>query len=929
MNKFLRHTFYCIYNHFFNQANTINSLYFQKFIINFAVKGRKLMWPTSKIYLIRIIVGCIIFFYSTSLFSQELLEQKRIFEKGEQSVFSDPDESIKVGIYFLKNKYKPASLCHLMQAESFNTKGNYNKALEHVFEAGSAKIPETDSLKISVLLLKAKIIGNLGLNGIATNYLDEAENILKKTNEDHIKEDLYTTLLLERVWSNQRLNRYDYSLSLLKGAKQFGAVFKTNSFLAHGIASLKKGEYVISEMNLNNSLQEYSKSKVPNTLLKIQIYTNLAKLYLFKKQYNLSIDTLKIALGEAKRIGNSDLIREIDDLIATNYFELGNKEDYTKYNTEMMTLWVQLNSSDVEAINLLYKLIEKEKGNQYKSREAEHSVFLLVLMIVLVLSILGGVALYVSTKRKERHFIEIQNFLEFRNRLTHSKPVKTDTLKKIVVPTETEQAVLEKLKKFELTEEYINKDMSLAMLASKVDVNTKYLSEIINKHYQDNFNTYINKLRINYIIKKLENDSQYSLYKISYLAEACGFSSHTSFTNVFKSITGISPRVFIRFLEDNKKTGKKRGIGNYCIVILCFLYFNVSGQTTKEVVSVTKNLNPYKNPDEAIRIGDSLYNDTRNPVLVRVNGLSLASDGYASKREYKKALDKVLIANELLKNSDNKVQQIRTLTAIAMKFQQLKVYDKAIDYLDQAKEIIDKYPYKDSVRGSTAINYNVKGIIFKEQLSCDIAINYFNKAIEEYNKLKNKDYAASQISIIKYNIGNCYLQAYDYEPARKNFNEALKYAEMANANSLKAFALKGMALVYTGQGDYKSSINNLKEAMNVSEEVEDVVLNMAIYNALSNNYWSLGDWRSHRVYNRKYLEAQEKLTSSEREAVSNSVDELLKNENKKLTDLNRDFYYKVSILGLLMLIVVIVVFFYYKRQNKIINKLQEKINSAK
>lgn len=898
-------------------------------MINFAVKGRKLMWHTSKICFLKIITGCIIFFHGTSLFSQELLEQKRIFEKGEQSVFSDPDESIKVGVYFLKNKYKPASLCHLMQAESYNTKGNYNKALEHVFEADVTKTSDTDSLKIGILLLKAKIIGNLGLNGIATNYLDEAENILKSTNEDHIKEDLYSALLLERVWSNQRLNRYDYSLNLLKKASKPDAVFKTNSFLAQGIASLKKGEYKISEINLNNSLQEYNKSKIPNTLLKIQIYANLAKLYSLNKEYIRSIDTLRIALGEAKRIGNYDLIREIDDLIATNYFELGNKEDYTKYNTEMMTLWVQLNSSDVEAINLFYKLIEKEKGNQYKSRATEHSVFLLVLMIVLVLSILGGVALYLSTKRKERHFKEIQNFLEFRDRLTHSKPAKTDAAKKIVVPTETEQVVLEKLKQFENTDEYINKDMSLAMLASKVDVNTKYLSEIINKHYQDNFNTYINKLRINYIIKKLENDPQYSLYKISYLAEACGFSSHTSFTNVFKAITGISPIVFIRFLEDKKKPGKKRGIGNYCMVIFCFMFFNVSGQTTKEGISMTKNLNPYKNPDEAIRIGDSLYNNTKNPLLVRVNGLSLASDGYASKRDYKKALDKVLVANELLKNSDNKGLQIRTLTAIAMKLQQLKVYDKAIDYLDQAKVLIDKYPYKDSVIGSTAINYNVKGLIFKEQLSCDIAINYFNKAIEQYNKLKNKDYAASQISIVKYNIGNCYLQTSDYEPAKKNFDEALKYAEQANANSLKAFALKGMALVYTGQGEYKSSISRLQEAMRISEDVEDIVLNMAIYNALSNNYWSSGDLRSHRVYNRKYLEAQEKLTSSEREAVSNSVDELLKNENKKLADLDSDFYYKASILGLLIMIVAIFIFYFYKKQSKILSVLQAAINSSK
>ena len=45
---------------------------------------------------------------------------------------------------------------------------------------------------------------------------------------------------------------------------------------------------------------------------------------------------------------------------------------------------------------------------------------------------------------------------------------------------------------------FLNKDFSLAILAGQLDTNTKYLSEIINSHYHMNFNTYINRLRINY-----------------------------------------------------------------------------------------------------------------------------------------------------------------------------------------------------------------------------------------------------------------------------------------------------------------------------------------------------------------------------------------------------------------------------------------------
>lgn len=102
--------------------------------------------------------------------------------------------------------------------------------------------------------------------------------------------------------------------------------------------------------------------------------------------------------------------------------------------------------------------------------------------------------------------------------------------------------------------------MSLANLASQFDTNTKYLSEIINKHYNVNFNTYINKLRVNYIVEKLKTDANYMNYKISYLAEDAGFSSHSSFATVFKSITGIAPVTFIDLLKEDTATNTIKNI---------------------------------------------------------------------------------------------------------------------------------------------------------------------------------------------------------------------------------------------------------------------------------------------------------------------------------------------------------------------------------
>lgn len=118
---------------------------------------------------------------------------------------------------------------------------------------------------------------------------------------------------------------------------------------------------------------------------------------------------------------------------------------------------------------------------------------------------------------------------------------------------ESEEQILSGLSKFEKSTRFTQKDMSLGKLAARLSTNTKYLSEVINRHKGKNFNAYINELRVNYIIWKLKSDSAYLHYKVSYLADECGFSSHSSFATVFKSIVGVSPSVFIDLIKEESE----------------------------------------------------------------------------------------------------------------------------------------------------------------------------------------------------------------------------------------------------------------------------------------------------------------------------------------------------------------------------------------
>ncbi|GEN76405.1 hypothetical protein CHA01nite_21450 [Chryseobacterium hagamense] len=129
----------------------------------------------------------------------------------------------------------------------------------------------------------------------------------------------------------------------------------------------------------------------------------------------------------------------------------------------------------------------------------------------------------------------------------------------------TENKLLELLDDFENGTLYNRKNMSLPFLAGTLNTNTKYLSFIINRYKSTDFKTYINRLRIEYIVGKLSEDEKYRQYKISILAEECGFSSHSKFAAIFKAMTGYSPSAYIKLLD----SGIQPDLRSICMEEMC------------------------------------------------------------------------------------------------------------------------------------------------------------------------------------------------------------------------------------------------------------------------------------------------------------------------------------------------------------------------
>lgn len=89
---------------------------------------------------------------------------------------------------------------------------------------------------------------------------------------------------------------------------------------------------------------------------------------------------------------------------------------------------------------------------------------------------------------------------------------------------------------------FLKQGIRISDIAAMLETNRTYISRLVNNTYNMSFSDYINTLRIDYA-------EQYLLHhrdaRQSDLAAACGFPNASAFNNVFKKITGVTPKKWL------------------------------------------------------------------------------------------------------------------------------------------------------------------------------------------------------------------------------------------------------------------------------------------------------------------------------------------------------------------------------------------------
>ncbi len=108
----------------------------------------------------------------------------------------------------------------------------------------------------------------------------------------------------------------------------------------------------------------------------------------------------------------------------------------------------------------------------------------------------------------------------------------TESAKSIIVANIERGFIAEK--------QFLREGLTLADLASTLQITPHHLSQILNDHYEKNFFTFVNELRVTEAIQSLENRDKNHL-TISAIALECGFNSISSFNTSFKRFAKCTP----------------------------------------------------------------------------------------------------------------------------------------------------------------------------------------------------------------------------------------------------------------------------------------------------------------------------------------------------------------------------------------------------
>ncbi|ANF49845.1 hypothetical protein A0O34_04515 [Chryseobacterium glaciei] len=462
----------------------------------------------------------------------------------------------------------------MLTASLYMQQSKYNESIKFAEKAKDI-LDTTDNYE-----LQAKIRGLLateyriiGLLHQSKKYADEGIKIADKINDAKKQAQVKSLFLQELAYYEINNNKnYTAAIAYLTQSLEYCSKIpedqinlgRTHQMLGE-VYCFYLNNYSLAEKHYQIALKNLPESYYVIAL----VQEGLGKVRFSQKRYDEAENFFLKALKFAETTDHPEMKRRIYNDISEYYEKTGQYKKAAVYRKKLAELnWVEAEKHS-HTVDSDYNKIENE-NQQYAIWDSSKNIAIGIASLL----ILSLIVIFIINKKKQK-----AEYLKFKTIIDHYKEkeeyvletkIETSALDEseeerssdeidvknkqtdIAINKETETKILEYLDQFEKDEMFNQSYISLSFLATEFNTNSKYISYVVKKYKNTDFKNYVNKLRINYIIHKLNTSEKHRKYKMGALAEECGFSSHSAFATIFKSITGISPSTFISFIEQEK-----------------------------------------------------------------------------------------------------------------------------------------------------------------------------------------------------------------------------------------------------------------------------------------------------------------------------------------------------------------------------------------
>lgn len=270
-----------------------------------------------------------------------------------------------------------------------------------------------------------------------------------------------------------------------------------------------------------------------------------------------------------------DIMLTFYKLLYELYKEIGDDASASKYYVKYADIKEKV-SSFSQIMNLRSVEVQRDMNNLQKNLDDEQNysrtlTYWIIVAVVFILIVLIVAYILLRTNRRIRETnrmlfdknAELMRAEEEKRHMRQSAAEQSSTIETTSAidlddnsksATIKAKAIENKINAiFDTSEEIWNSEFSASRLAELVGVGYTTLSQVINSQFGMNFHQLIGDRRIKEVCRRINESDEYDNLSVDAIANEVGIKSRTTFSTIFKRVTGMTPSVYIKIARQRRQ----------------------------------------------------------------------------------------------------------------------------------------------------------------------------------------------------------------------------------------------------------------------------------------------------------------------------------------------------------------------------------------